>query len=219
MAYRKHTLAWLPIMIALSFAVYGAGIGIQHYGDDFQFVFENPAGKILYFFSHRNPENVFYRPIQSSFSALMQTLFNLQTWPIHVIQITLHGCLVWLLSVVMRRLGFSVLQRMIGSGFALVAQSNVIVVLSPDSFSQISGVLCGSLSLWLVHLSCNTSRDNRLKNVMGNRLYWYALFMLACSLLSKESRVKSVNIVIEHFANNIRQQPAVAAVLESGEVL
>jgi len=49
--------------------------------------------------------------------------------------------------------------------------------------------------------------------------YWYALFMLACSLLSKESRVKSVNIVIEHFANNIRQQPAVAAVLESGEVL
>jgi hypothetical protein len=192
----KYIVLALPVLIALSFAVYSWGIGIQRYGDDFQFVFENPAAKIFYFFFHRNPENVFYRPVQSAFSAFTQAVFDLRTWPIHLIQITLHGCLAWLIFVVMRQLRFSPRQAMIGTGFALVAQSNVIVVLSPDSFSQISGVLCGCLSLWLVYLTCTASHENRLPPALRDRRYWYALVALVLALFSKESCISYLPMVV-----------------------
>lgn len=177
-------ITWLIVLGLVGFSVYFSGIEIPYYADDFQFVYDSPSSKILYYFSHNNPVNGFYRPIQASFLAIIQTYFGLNTLPIHLTQIILHIMFSWLIFVFMLRLGFSRLQAILGSAFMLLSPANVHAVLSNDTLSQITGTLFGCISLGLLWCSLFDTKDDG-----HNSYYMLSISAYILSLMSKESSI------------------------------
>ena len=49
---------------------------VAWFWDDFQMVWSDPEGKILYWFAYKNPQNGFYRPIQGAMLALSQAWYG-----------------------------------------------------------------------------------------------------------------------------------------------
>ncbi|MBI4087762.1 hypothetical protein HY418_00020, partial [Candidatus Kaiserbacteria bacterium] len=135
--------------IATAFAVYGSGLAIPHYGDDFAVVLDSPASKIFYFFYNAHPSG-WYRPTEASFHAAAQTLFGPSTVPIHAASILSHALLSWLVYILMMRLGFRKPQALLGASFMLFSQANVHPVLSNDTLAQVWSALFGFLSIWLL---------------------------------------------------------------------
>jgi hypothetical protein len=103
-----------------------------------------------------------------------------------VSQVFLHACSAYLVFLVARRLDFSPLQSGLGSLIFLLAQGNVITVLSVDTFSGIGATLFGMIAIWLVLRLHVESRGPRAPKLVQAGLV-VAAFLL--SLLSKESSV------------------------------
>ncbi|MDB5036439.1 MAG: hypothetical protein JWQ98_3680 [Chlorobi bacterium] len=179
MPARIRNICWLLLLLAVSVAVYSAGLRIDYNCDDFQFVFDRPSEKVFTFFLHATPFNGFYRPLQAMVLALTQALFGMETWPIRAINLLLHALLCWLIYLFMRRERFSGIQAGIASLFMAVSQANAAAVLGNDTQSQISGALFGCLSLWLLH-TCY--RDGG-----GWGRYALSLLVFYLALISKES--------------------------------
>jgi len=183
--------AWLLILSAIGFAIYFSGLTISYYGDDFGYVFAAPSTKILYYFSHRNPNHQFYRPINSSILAIIQHFCGLKTWPMHLINILFHVLLSWLVYLFMIKQRFSKSSTVAGSVFMVVSQANAMAVLSNDTFSQICGTFFGCATLWLLDRSLATSEGHRDGPSPGVSYSFYLLSLCAfsISLLSKETSV------------------------------
>jgi hypothetical protein len=192
---KKH-FHWLIIFSLIGFSVYFIGIGIQYYNDDFQFVFNSPSSKLFYYFFNNNPENNFYRPIQASFLAFIQTYFGLNTVPIHITQIFMHILLVLLVFSAMLKLGFSKTQAVVGAVFMIISQANVHAVLSLDTFSQISGTLFGCLSIWLFYIFTVNTQNTNGKILTLNAYYYLSVFTLFLAYLSKESSISYFPILL-----------------------
>ncbi|RKY12516.1 MAG: hypothetical protein DRP65_00995 [Planctomycetota bacterium] len=188
---KSSSVLTLLSIVIIALAVYWPGLNTAYYADDYQFVFDEPASKIFYYFAHPNKLNDFYRPIQASFLAIVQTFFGLETWPIHLTQLSLHITLALLVYIVILEFGFSRLHAGIGAVFMLISQTNVHAVLSNDTLSQVGGTFFGSLSLWFLYLFYRY----RIKNPpasspdipSGRKYYILSVGMLMLSLFSKET--------------------------------
>ena len=182
---------WLMVLGLIGSAVYFSGLHIGYYGDDFGYVYPDPAARIFYYFYQPNPYIVNYRPVTSFLLATIQTLFGLATWPIRVTHIFFHVLLCWFLYVFMMRQGLSRLQAMVGSLFLLLSQVNAIAVFSNDTFSQISGTFFGYAALWLLYRSLAPSDNSQGGNRKSVHYRYYVLSVLAVSisLLAKETSV------------------------------
>ena len=174
--------AWLMVLGLIGSAVYFSGLHIGYYGDDFGYVYPDPAARIFYYFYQPNPYIVNYRPVTSFLLAIIQTLFGLATWPIRVIHIFFHVLLCWFLYVFMTRQGLSRLQAMVGSLFLLLSQVNAIAVFSNDTFSQISGTFFGYAALWLLYRSLAPSDNSQGGNRKSVHYRYYVLSVLAVSI-------------------------------------
>ncbi len=190
---KLNSVLWLVGMGVIALAVYWPYLNAPYFGDDYQFVFDKPASKILYYFAHRNPQNGFYRPIQASFLAVVQMYKGMQTWPIHLTQIGLHVVLARLVYVVIMSFGFSRLQAGIGAVFMLLSQASVHSVLSNDTLSQVGGTLFGCLSLWFLYRSYGGTNDGAgpsgWQKRINHKCYIAGVVMLLLSLFSKETSV------------------------------
>lgn len=181
-------LRWICTICLVGFGIYFFGLTIPYYGDDFKFVFDIPSSKILYFFLHPNPHAVWYRPIEASFLALVQTYFGLNTLPIHIVQLLLHILFAWMIFKAALVLGFSKLQAMCSSAYMVISQSNVLAVLSNDTFSQLLGTLFGCLALWFLFLSTQSSNAPMTDQfVRHNRYFALSVIAFSVSIFSKES--------------------------------
>lgn len=187
---------WLIIFSLIGLSVYFIGIGIQYYEDDFQFVFNSPSSKLFYYFFNNNPENNFYRPIQASFLAFIQTYFGLNTVPIHITQIFMHILLAWLVFTAMLKLGFSKTQAVVGAIFMIISQANAHAVLSLDTLSQISGVLFGCISIFLFYLFTINTQNTNGKIFTRNAYYYLSVLTLFLAYLSKESSISYFPILL-----------------------
>ncbi len=194
--WRMPSGIWLLILTIASLAVYFSSLHIWYYGDDFQYVYEDPASRIFYFFSHPNLFHGFYRPVNSAIIAVVQVFFGLETWPIHLINILVHAFLCWLVFLFMKREGFATWQGVLASAFMVVSQENASAVLGNDTFSQISGTLFGCLSVWFLYLGYyrrDPSGESLPATAEGAPFplgyYLLALLSLAVSLASKETSV------------------------------
>ena len=152
---RINRLFALIVLAAIGFAVFLPGLGTKYCDDDFQFVYSEPSRAILYYFSHDNPANSFYRPLQAMFLAGVQSLAGLNTIPIHVTNLILHILLAWLVLLAMTRLGFSLVQSFGGALFMLISQANVHAVSSNDTLSQVGSTLAGVLALYALIRAMN----------------------------------------------------------------
>lgn len=181
---------WFLGLAVVGIAFYVGGLGVGHYGDDLAFLFDDPASKVGYFFIHPNPFG-FYRPLEGAFLAVTQLCFGTRTLPVHLSQLAMHILLCWVILVFMVRAGFSRLQGWIGSGFMLVSQANVLVVVSNDTFSQLAGTLFGCLGLWALCQTLFFPKDieYRARGLRNDRLYLFSLLAFAVALGSKETSV------------------------------
>lgn len=194
---QKKTIVWLLVLSLVGFGIYFHGVKIQYYADDFQWVFDSPSSKVFYYFFHKNAFVGFYRPIQTSFNAVIQAYFGLDTLPIHITQISMHILFSWFILFVMLRLGFSGLQAILGSLFMLVSQANTMAVLSNDTLSQIAGTIFGCVSLWFLYrFSFNGGSKNNVTKFDRYKYYLLSILMFMASLLSKESSVSFFPLVL-----------------------
>jgi hypothetical protein len=185
---RREKFIVLGIVVTIGFSVYYAGLKGSYFADDFKFVFSNPSSKIFYYIFHHNSNLAFYRPIDSSILALIQTYFGMSTLPIHIIILCVHIILSYFLYKVSLGLNFTRLQASLTSLYMLVSQANAFAVLSNDTLSQVGGTLSGFLSLWFFYrFGCS---DNKTWNSSQNRpfgLLIISLLFFALSLLFKET--------------------------------
>ncbi|MCC6188275.1 MAG: hypothetical protein IT318_04545 [Anaerolineales bacterium] len=185
--------ASLAALLALAFALYGFGLGLKYYGDDFQFYFDPPPSNPWLYFSQPNPNNTYaYRPIQAALLITIQAASGADTRLLHGLQIALHAGLAWAVYEWMRASSFSLGEAALGALMMLVSQANVHAILSNDTFSQISGALCGYLSLWalqraLFRRAPGAAARPRGRSALG--LYGLSLALFLLALLSKETSV------------------------------
>jgi len=204
---------WFPILALIVLCVYFKGLNISYYSDDFQFVFFPIPSSIFEYFIHKNPLNNFaYRPIQASLMILTQQYFGTNTLPIHLMSITTHIFLTWLIYHVMVRLGFSTLQAIIGSIFMAVSQANVHAVLSNDTLSQIMGTFFGCMSLWLLY------KAYLLKSISGRmnvKLFFASIVLMGFAMFSKETSISLLlGLFFIAFLCNFRRRSYKRAVIE-----
>src|SRR5215475_2939835 len=149
---RALSLSWFIVLGLIGYGIYGAGVRINYYSDDFQWYFDPPPSNIFHYFWHKNPyEHQAYRPLQASFLIFMQHFWGVDTLQIHLTQIALHVILSWIVWKWMVNYGFTFLEAVLGSLFMLISQANAMAVLSVDTISQVSSALFGCMSLWLLH--------------------------------------------------------------------
>lgn len=187
-------LIWFAVLLTGAFALYASGLNIWYYSDDFQYLYDDPAARILWFFAHKNLYHGFYRPVNSAVIAVVQVLFGRETWPIHVVNIVVHAGLAWLVYRFMRRARFAPAAAIAGAAFMLLSQANGGAVLSNDTFSQISGTFFGCLTLWSLYLGCYHDGVTASASVRWGR-YLFALVMFAICLASKETSVSFLPMV------------------------
>ena len=157
------------------------------YADDYEWVIQNPASKLSYYFTHANPHMRFYRPIQMSTSAIFQAFFGWQdTFPNHVFQLTMHVMLSFLIYIWMRKIRWSRLQGLLASLFMLIAQTNVLTVARNDTSSEITSTLFGCAALWLYYSYLHQDTPVQRGSV---GLYAASIVFYGLSLFSKESGV------------------------------
>ncbi|MBS1914270.1 MAG: glycosyltransferase family 39 protein [Bacteroidetes bacterium] len=188
---------WLLMLILITFVLYVWGLNIWYYGDDFQYLYRNPADRLLYFFGHRNLFHGFYRPVNSSIIALTQLFAGRETWPIHLVNILVHALLAWLVYLFMRRERFTNTQAMVASIFMAFSQENAGAILSNDTFSQISGTFFGCLTLWMLYRGFVGSIDAPRPSSAPFPLlsYLLALATFVVCLASKETSVSFLPMV------------------------
>jgi len=185
-------LSYLIVLGLIGYGIYGAGVRINYYSDDFQWYFDPPPSNIFHYFWHKNPyEHQAYRPLQASFLIFVQRFWGLDTLPIHLTQIALHVLLSWLVWQWMVNYGFTSLQAVLGSLFMLISQANAMAVLSVDTISQVSGVLFGCMSFWLLHYSLGVTEDfdKQSQRATNQKYYIFSIFAFALALLSKETSI------------------------------
>ncbi|MCL6582307.1 MAG: hypothetical protein K6U11_01590 [bacterium] len=193
---------WLLVLLLVGFGVYSRGLGIQYYGDDFQFVFDlSPPTNLFSLFFRVNPFNIFtFRPLQAVFLALIQRYFGLNTLPVHVSQILIHIFLCWLIYIFMLKVSLSPLQAFMGSLFMAVSQANGHAVLSNDTLSQVCGTFFSCLSLWLIWQSFlkKEGRKNDLpyEEISSKSLFFLSVAMFFLALLSKETSVSFFPLIV-----------------------
>jgi hypothetical protein len=140
----------LLAFVAASLALYSGGLWGGYYADDFQFVFDRSTIDSPWaFFVSNIRENGFYRPLQAFFLWHVQSAFGLNTLPVHLAQVLLHGATAWLLYLFVRANRFSALQAGLAAVLMLVAQANVHAVESNDTVSQVGSALFGYLAVWI----------------------------------------------------------------------
>ena len=190
---------WLLTIGIIIFCIYFSGLIIDYYSDDFQFVFyPSLPSNIFCFFFQKNPANTLaYRPVQALLMLGVQKYFGLNTLPIHLLNLTIHICLTYLVYIVMVNLQFSRLQAYLGSLFMAVSQINVHAVLSNDTFSQVLGTFAGCLCLFILY--SNYLHPDSSKEHGNQKLYFTGLLLFGISLFSKETSVSflgSIFIII-----------------------
>ncbi|HEU4366570.1 MAG TPA: hypothetical protein VFT13_14025 [Candidatus Krumholzibacteria bacterium] len=183
-------LQWFLALVVVSFAVGAPALHGPYYADDFQFVFDPPHLDPFYHFSHENPHNPFYRPIQSALLAAVQSGFGLSTWPIHAGSIVLHALLGFLVFRMVSGLGLGRGEARLASLLVVASQAAVPAVAGNDTLSQLLGTLAGYLSLWWFY---RWARGEKVSaRGIGDRRYLGALAMLAVALFAKETGVAFV---------------------------
>ncbi|RJP72932.1 MAG: hypothetical protein C4524_15460 [Candidatus Zixiibacteriota bacterium] len=175
-------------MATAGIVIYYSGMNIDYYDDDYKFLYDHyPVGP-LHFYTHSNPYNSFYHPLQCAAMVVLQNLFGYATWPVRIAGLIPHVLLAWIVYLAMLRLNFNSRQAMVGSLFMLISQANAFAILNNDTLSQVFGSFFGILCLWWLYLSLpEQDRPGRTRRQW--LLYGLSLLALFLSLSSKESSV------------------------------
>ena len=193
------SIFWLFSLGIIGFLLYFYGLDGQYYMDDFGLVFEPLNSNPFYYFIHKKYDNdIFYRPLENLFLALVQKYFGLNTIPLHLTQLSIHILFSWVIFFVIGRLGFSKFQAMLGSLFMIVSQTNVVPVLSNDTLSQVGGTFFGCISVWLLY-SCflnSKTRKPGFKKTINYQTKVFSILAFIISLLFKESSVSFIPLLL-----------------------
>lgn len=183
--FRERLTAFLMLAV-VCLALYSSSFDVPYFGDDYQLVFEHPREHLVRDFFQVNRFNTFYRPIQASILALIQTEFGSQTWPIRCLHLLLHTLLAWMVYLFIRRIGFPQIYAWVGSLYLLSAQVAASAILNNDTVSQILGGVFGAASLWLLYES-EVARDASETARRSLRFYLLSVGAFVLALLSKET--------------------------------
>ena len=202
----RVTYAWL---LVCTFVIYGWWVDIKPYADDFQVIFLEPSLHVFRHFHDPVAPLSFYRPLQNAVLESIQYVAGGVGWPVHGLQIVLHGVLAVLVYTVIRGLEGTRNQAMLGALFMVVSQANTHAVLSFDTLSQVCATLFGYVSLWLLFRAV-TLEDMRRRRLLGG----YVALTLA--LLSKETAVAFLPMLLVVLVAGLwkgRLKPSLAAAM------
>jgi hypothetical protein len=186
------TLPWLGALLLLACLVYGPSLHAQYFEDDFLFLFDGSCRDFARPFLHKYPTG-WYRPLEAALLTCIQRHFQMNTVPIHVVAISVHAGLSYLVYVVVLRLGVPRLAAMLASALMVVSQANVAAVLGNDTLSQIAGTAFGCCSVWLLYLALHRGCSERqskaatLWQLAASPRFLASLATFTLALLSKET--------------------------------
>src|SRR5437867_6980887 len=189
MSGRRHALLGFTLLGALAGLLYGPGVRLVYFGDDFLNLFLTVPGSRVNFFRHPNPLHPwFYRPLETSFLSFFQDRFPETTLPIHLTTLALHVLLCWVLLLGLRRVGFPTRAAWLAAVFMAVSQANVSAVISNDTLSQTGSALFGCVSLLaLLGRAPAEFRPGAVRDPPGRSARMWSTAAFALAALSKET--------------------------------
>ena len=178
------------MLAASAWLLYTRSLWIPYFADDYVLLFDKPKQYVGYFWTHPIPDTYFYRPLQGTFSALMQAQFGFNPFWLHAVHMALFGALVVVVFCASLTLGLSLRGAIIAGILFFSSQSNVFAVASCDQFSHLTATLFSFTGLWLLFRSLirNGSRDAAAS---GRLLRLLSLCSLCIAVFAKESALAS----------------------------
>ena len=174
-------------ILAAATAIYGRGVTGGYYSDDYQFYLAPHSSNPLHWFTSPGVAPHVYRPLEGAMLTLIQHEAGTNPVPIHLLAITLHASLAWLVGRMALNLGFTRLQSRVATVFLLITQAAAHAVLGIDSTSQIMGTLCGLLATWWLYRSAEHWSTPLTTHRLSTNRYWSSVGMFGMALLSKET--------------------------------
>ena len=188
----RFAFGWLVVLLLAGYAAFWNGTGAQYFNDNYQHAYDiKPLDPIKIFLSS-NPYHPFYRPLEANIHVASQKLFGLNSTPIILFLVTVHGLLAWIIWMLVRSSDFSRLQACCASALMLLTQSNMYDVDSVACVSNVLSVFFGMLSLVV---AARAGASFSWRHVL-------ALPCLALSLLSKESGMAYAGMLILTLVRN-----------------
>ncbi len=174
-------IAAIPFLVLFLFPVLSGG----YFGDDFQFVFENPSSTVLGAFARLHPYGL-YRPIEFSAASLAKVAFGDTTLPLHVLNLIVHAGLVVLCVRILAGLRAPKYAPFLASAWLVTSQSNAAALGGNDTLSLVLGTLTGTMAAWWL---CPL-KPLPARNRTG------ALLLYTVALFSKESSLGYLPVLI-----------------------
>jgi hypothetical protein len=182
----RFAFGWLVVLLLAGYAAFWNGTGALYFNDNYQHAYDIKPLDPLKIFSSPNPYHPFYRPLEANVHIASQKLFGLNSTPIILLIVTVHGLLAWMIWMLVRSSGLSRLRACCASVLMLLTQSNMYDVDTVACVSNVLSVFFGMLSL-VVAAGAGPSFSWR---------HVLAFLCLALSLLSKESGTAYAGMLI-----------------------
>ncbi len=195
--WKKNSL-WLIALGILGFLTFLRGIDISYYADDFVFFSDLSCADGFDHFLGKGRFRGFYRPIEAALLTCIQEYYGVNTIPIHIINISLHALLSFLVFTVLLKLDFSRAQAAFGALFMLLSQANASAILGNDTLSQVSATFFGCFSLLFLHVALDHDATAGAGNKATFRSGFYlsSVLAFALALFSKESGVSFFPLLV-----------------------
>ena len=192
----RFAFAWLVVLLLVGYSAFWNGTGAQYFNDNYQHAYDIKPLDPLKIFLSPNPYHPFYRPLEANVHIASQKLFGLNSTPIILFLVTVHGLLAWIIWMLVRSSGFSRLRACCASVLTLT-QSNMYDVDTVACVSNVLSVFFGMLSLVL---AAGAGASFSWRHVL-------AFLCLALSLLSKESGTAYAGMLILILIGMIESKP------------
>lgn len=149
--YRFVHLVVLGLLTFIVLIAFSPGWNIGYYADCYLYIFNNPADKIFYFFTHPNPYDIFYRPTMTAIVMISQAVEGMNTRILHTVHFAGHILCTFVVFVASRRLTGSVGIGVGAALYMLCAESSGYAIFNIGALSQILGTLFGYAALWSLY--------------------------------------------------------------------
>lgn len=177
-------------------------VGIPHYGDDYLYLYADPAAAITKYFYTPYEYGGIFRPLQAAWSAWNQLCFGTDTHVLQGGQAALHALLGVLLFAFLRGERWSWWAATAAALLAVTNPATTAAVLGGDTFSQVLSTVAGCAAFMLAwrfgRMSCETRANARDPAAPPRASFLPALgclLALAVAILAKETGLSFAGLV------------------------
>ena len=173
-ASRRWALGIALFWVVVAVCLYSTGLDGAYFGDDYLFAAAHPVANPLRHFFDTSLLSGWYRPVEAVILTSIQSAWQLDPRPVHLVALFFHVVTIVLVTAAMRGQGGSRIAVAAAGGVMAISQANAMAVLSIDTLSQLMSTMAGFGAILVAGRT--TTGEQFARRVMTAVLLLLALF-------------------------------------------